>query len=237
MVAESWPPVESLGRRVNPKKDEDISQHARDLLPACVSFVDVAERLSNLAWDVKAKRVAFTWLHGNVEVTGSLAVDGSGRLVVQRIAVEAGDGGVTTDVLRSVPLGRIVAQISGDLGKTLSPALDRKELARFRAVAAELQPPRRGRPSKPPEHYRRIAELYLALQSEGFDRGILDEIARRESTRNKPVARDTARDWVRKATVLEYLSPGVVGRAGRQPGPRLIAEQHRTTNRPKGRRE
>jgi hypothetical protein len=58
---------------------------------------------------------------------------------------------------------------------------------------------------------------------------VLKVLAAEESERaDRIIPRETIRDWVRKATRLEYLAPGSPGRAEARPGPRL-------SSHPKGR--
>jgi hypothetical protein len=78
----------------------------------------------------------------------------------------------------------------------------------------------------PEDLIRRVALEYLALFESGVTRGILDRLAEQESERlGRPVARETVRDWVRRARELQYPSEGVPGKAYAVAGPRLIAEQ------------
>src|SRR5204863_8405559 len=87
-------------------------------------------------------------------------------------------------------------------------------------VAAGAKKRGRGRPSRYSDPYvRLIAMLYLRLQKDGFTRGILDEVARRLG-----VDRERARDLVHLARKRGYLTKGTPGRAGADPGPRLLRE-------------
>jgi hypothetical protein len=70
------------------------------------------------------------------------------------------------------------------------------------------------------DHYRRVAVAYLALQASRPDpRGILADLAEAEH-----VSRDTIRDWVSVAGERGFLAGAVRGRAGREPGQRLVVE-------------
>jgi hypothetical protein len=85
--------------------------------------------------------------------------------------------------------------------------------------------PRPGRRAKPTEHYRRIALRYLELLKQG-QRHVLKALAAEESEREgRAVPRETVRDWVRKATKLGYLTPGIQGRASARPGPELYRKE------------
>ena len=57
----------------------------------------------------------------------------------------------------------------------------------------------------PADHYRRIAFEYLALQSQGEGRGIQKKLAEQQ---DPPRQWQTIRDWLAKATELEFLTPG-----------------------------
>jgi hypothetical protein len=101
---------------------------------------------------------------------------------------------------------------------------DEERAAHERATrAASESRPRQGRPPLPDEHYRRISAEYLRLQEQrGNARGLLGELAKRESRRQgREVPRETVRDWIHGARKRGFLMPGKPGRAGAEPGPRL----------------
>jgi len=171
------------------------------------------------------------------------AVDG--QLVLRELLIRpAGPStahlGITGDVLRGLPLGRWLAECYSELvqlpeayetgiwpsGVPVAP--DRAAAARMRRALAELRDTKgshRGSRGYGRDFYRQVALAYLDLQKEGYARGILVAIAEQYTRElGRYVARETARDWVRKATELEFLTPGTPGRAGRGPGARLYEE-------------
>lgn len=76
----------------------------------------------------------------------------------------------------------------------------------------------------PTDHYRYIAERYLALVASGR-RDIHRALCEEESERlREPIGRERMRDWVRKATELGFLESGRRGFVGRLPGPNLRRE-------------
>jgi hypothetical protein len=132
-------------------------------------------------------------------------------------------GGLGSEDIR-VPLGQLAAigaQTIADMTpdewwgdpkavETIKRALSKEASAAPRHVGA------RSRPRLPKAHYRRIAVVYLQHLHSGLTRGILQRIAADEG-----VSVATARDWVRRARELKFLSPGRQGTAGATPGERL----------------
>lgn len=117
------------------------------------------------------------------------------------------------DQLRDLPKTLAVARAAFGMSEAIASSSDVT-----RAADDAARAPRRGRPGLPEEHFRRIALVYLELFALGYRRGILEELATREG-----VPKDTVRDWVHRARTLGFLSAGRQGRAGAEPGPRLMA--------------
>lgn len=156
-------------------------------------------------------------------------------------------GGVNSAVLRDIRVGEVLAGVQaaiakrGDLlesmrrqhaehvraGRGSDVAFreitdDEIATARKAALAALAAPLRRGRRGYPDDLYRQVALTYLdVLRERPAGRGVLDEVARRLSTEGRPVSPETARDWIRRARDLEFLTPATPGKAGAEPGPRL----------------
>jgi hypothetical protein len=151
-----------------------------------------------------------------------------GELVIGSIEVASSEDersplGVTTDILRALPLAELlmaarsvlfdaplrVAEWESTLGRRLP------EQRRASASAAEglAQPRGRGRPALEDDHYRSVAALYVKLQREGSTRVIEDLTV--ELERPRP----TVRNWVRVARQRGFLTPGTRGRAGADLGP------------------
>jgi hypothetical protein len=141
--------------------------------------------------------------------------------------------GVNGTILRSIPVAAIVAEArrqvvaSPDMYAAIPPEvglMSPEALVRVKELADKLEAStlrRGGRRGFPDDFYRWVAGVYLESQG----RGVILEIARLGSERlGRPVARETARDWVHRATDLGYLSPGLSGKAGRLPGPNFNKE-------------
>jgi hypothetical protein len=162
---------------------------------------------------------------------GDLIKTDQGRLVVSRLVIEPwrfGDQiGVSTDVLRKLPLGRWLASAHATMSDSeqwlatgeLSKTDEGRKWARRAAEQARSMKLERGPKGYPPDHYRRIAIEYLDLQAQGVGRGIQKRLAEIEH-----VNWQTIRDWLNRAKELEFLSAGTPGRAGRSAGPNLYKE-------------
>jgi hypothetical protein len=170
-------------------------------------------------------------IDGRYRCLADLAVI-DGRLSITRLELAPwtfGGATIGTDALRQIPLGRWLTlaysilqdetlwQQTGELGNTASGRSAAHKLAGLHRGA---EPVRRGRPGYPAAFYRDVALRYLELQSQGVGRGVQQQIAEERS-----VPWPTVRDWLHKATVLGFLSPGSPGRAGRRPGPNLHTEE------------
>ncbi|HEX7277794.1 MAG TPA: hypothetical protein VF244_10510 [Acidimicrobiales bacterium] len=150
-------------------------------------------------------------------------IDAEGRLVIADVALT---GGVDTDGLRRLPLGRIEAWANGAGADRLRAGLDKAgpdlavELAvafpkrRWRQVAtAEVPvlvvPTDR---DKGDDFYRQVAEVYRAAAAAGHPPA--REIATAADSGGTPVPASTAHRWIREARRRGYLPPGRVGKAG-----------------------
>lgn len=179
------------------------------------------------------------------QVEGVLVVTDD-RLTIHELLVRPRDlaetapaGGVTTSVLRAVPLGALLdagrrallqapEQIaswedsSGQRFESLKAAAERA------AAAVRETDLKRGRKGFPDDHYRWVALEYLKLQEEGWSKGILRELAGRAAAHlgRDYVARETARDWVATARSKGFLSKATQGRAGASPGPNLYTKEN-----------
>ena len=160
-----------------------------------------------------------------------------GRLAITRLEVnfnsfEDGErrafppGGIKTTTLRSIPFDEIHREVRDWLrelpewdrvGELLRMRVSQERATTHEATAGVATAARRRtRRGYPEEHYRRIAMRLLELQDQGWGRGINIELARLEN-----VSRETIRDWISGARKRGFLGPGVRGRSGAVPGPRL----------------
>lgn len=137
--------------------------------------------------------------------------------------------GITTDVLRRIPLGEIVARAQAELadrsweteGIRMLPGgqLEPEELPASTKAALETTvrlatPSRRGRPPLPDDLLRRVAQAYLHEAPNG--RGLVRRLAARF---DRPEA--TIKDWIATARERGFLSPATPGRRNAAPGPSL----------------
>lgn len=182
------------------------------------------------------------------QVEGIAAVV-DGELVIHELLVKpanladtAPTGGVTTTVLRSIPLGGLmgalrtawsegpagIASWEATTGESFEAARKQAERA---ARAVKSTGIKRGRKGYPDDHYRWVALEYLALQREGWSRGILVELAKRATKHlgRDFVARETVRDWVAEARKRQFLTKATQGRAGANPGPNLYSVNEKGT--------
>jgi hypothetical protein len=133
------------------------------------------------------------------------------------------DLSVTPTLLKSVPLGRLMAQVHSDLFRRAATTSDTEQWARLvRQVAEEesvAPSPRTGRPALSHDLLREVAVAYLEEAENG--RGLTARLAVRF---DRPQA--TVRDWIRAARREHFLTEAEPGRAGAAPGWRLLDEMH-----------
>ena len=139
------------------------------------------------------------------------------------IAEATPDGGISSEVLRSIRIGRIVQEILldrralqalGDLGNRLGHPID-TEIDRWDATGVtERTKSRRGAPAKTNDFFMRIAEEVLEAQAQG--------LAVRAYVADKEIAPlDTAKRWIRQARERGFLLSDGHGRRTFRPGPRF----------------
>lgn len=182
----------------------------------------------------------FAWRLNGWRVFGYVS-DTPAGLAVSQMRVEPdgklAPGGLTTAVLRGVPVSRVLQEtrvrllaeeaiLAGEDEVDLPRRAGRAEVERAVVAAGRAEGRKGGRPALPQAVYRRTAALYLEELSGGI-RGLLDRVAGRLSMEmGRPIPRETARDWVHKAREkYDYLTPTKQGRAGGTgPTRRLVAE-------------
>jgi hypothetical protein len=161
-------------------------------------------------------------------------------------AVRLPPGGITSDVLRGIPVGQIAASIRQEVlarpeFDDLAPVFRRRgpgrtgpstighqsvspETKRMNRRAAKQLRGKvlgRGRRRKGPEHYRAVGEAALRAQDKGKGpiRSVLAE--------QFGVDVNTIRDWLSQARRQGWLAPTSQGQRGVMPGPRLLEELKR----------
>lgn len=159
----------------------------------------------------------FSYSEGGWAVNGRARMEGSAaQLLSIEIRPTPPSETVTASLVKAIPVGRITGSIQTLL------ALDRAR--RQGAVASETREPeasqsrRGGKPSVTGDLLRELAEAYLSETSEGKPPHPLGRIAERFG---RP--EETVRTWLARARKEGWLAPGVKGRAGGEPGPRLLA--------------
>lgn len=181
--------------------------------------------------ELKAAERRFSYSGEDWAVRGRVR-DGEGgpRIISLEIHSPTEGGTVSASMVRSVPVGQIVASL-----RTLM-TLDR---GRREGVSYDFpagpppgyaytpltgEPPktarRGGKPAVADEQLRAVAEAYLAETAPGQPSRPMERIAERFG---RP--EETVRTWISRARKEGWLAPGVKGRAGGEPGPKLLALQ------------
>ncbi|MET7890620.1 hypothetical protein [Streptomyces mirabilis] len=140
------------------------------------------------------------------------------------------DGAVSASLVRNVPVGQITASLR------ILLTLDR---ARRDGVSYNFpsgpppgykytplvddppkQPRRGGKPAVTEDRLRAVAEAYLAETAPGKPAHPLGRLAEQFGS-----PQETVRTWISRARREGWLAPGVKGRAGGEPGPKLLSAQ------------
>lgn len=150
--------------------------------------------------------------------------EGGPRLLSLEIRPADPDGAVSAALVRGVPVGKIVASL-----RTLL-SLDRSHREAYGPAgpfSREYTPladnpsktPRRGgKPAVSDERLREVAEAYLVETAPGMPARPLLRLAEKFGS-----PEETVRTWVARARKEGWLAPGVKGRAGGEPGQKLLA--------------
>jgi hypothetical protein len=166
--------------------------------------------------EIATGRRRFSYSEGKWAVHGQAQMEGSAvRLLGIEVRPASPEGVVTAAMVNRIPVGRIVGSLQTLL------ALDKARRGGAESVKAETPEPkslrRGGRPRVTDEQLRALAEAYLAETAEGMPARpvarIADQLGRPE---------ETVRTWLARARKEGWLAPGVKGRAGGEPGPRLL---------------
>lgn len=149
-------------------------------------------------------------------VSGIARMEGSAAHVLSlEVRAAAPNGFVSASMVKSVPVGRIVGSLQTLL------ALDKARREGAGDAEAEAPKPessrRGGKPRVTDEQLRRLAEVYLDETAEGKPARPLSRIAEQFG---RP--EETVRTWLARARKEGWLAPGVKGRAGGEPGPKLL---------------
>jgi len=132
--------------------------------------------------------------------------------VISRLEVRPAEGstGVTASMLRKIPVGAILAERHTEAAAQIP--------ARLPALSPDAPAGRRGgRQPLRPELVREVALAYIEENAPGSPPGAMKRLAERFG---KP--EETVRNWVTRARRDGWLGPSTKGRAGAEPGPRLV---------------
>lgn len=146
---------------------------------------------------------------------------GESGLVIAALTIHpdpASPSGVTGGLIRKVQVGELLSAIRA---KMTSDTVDRiADSGQVRFIPEEETAPARrgGRAALTDDLLRDIAATYLVETGSGMPPGALKRMAEQF---DRP--EETIRTWVARARRDGWLGPSVKGRAGAEPGPRLIA--------------
>jgi transposase len=165
----------------------------------------------------------FSYEQDDKIVSGHVRVDGNDVTVTRlEIRPASPQAAVTSSMVLSVRIGEITASLRTllalDRAKREGVAAFSYSPANAPAVKSAERPRRGGRPPVTDSMLRWVAEAYLLETEEGKPH----PVARIAEKVGRP--EETVRTWLARARREGWLSPGVRGRAGGEPGPKLIAE-------------
>ncbi|MGW3910570.1 hypothetical protein ACWEBX_03445 [Streptomyces sp. NPDC005070] len=156
----------------------------------------------------------FSYKEGALTVTGEARLSGQ-TVQLTRLEVRPTDpaAALTAAQVKGLPFGRVVSSLQTLL------ALNEGRLPAGPATRPEKpeSPRRGGRPAITDDLLRQLAEAYLEETAEGAPSGPLTRVAARF---DRPT--ETIRTWLARARKEGWLAPAVKGRAGGEPGPRLL---------------
>lgn len=154
--------------------------------------------------------------------------EGGPRLLSLEIRPTDPDGAVSAALVRGIPVGKIVASLRTrlviDRSYREGVRYDSPSGARYEYTPLVEDPPkpqrRGGKPAVTDERLRAVAEAYLAETAPGQPGRPLPRLAEKFGS-----PEETVRTWIARARKEGWLAPGVKGRAGGEPGPKLLAAQ------------
>jgi hypothetical protein len=150
--------------------------------------------------------------------TGTVSRTDQG-LTISRLEIDPDEdgAGVTITLMRSFPVRGILSRAHG-FQQSVFMHPSNRELQEKRDVP--LTKPGPGRAPLTDEFLREVALAYLEETAPGKPRGAVGRLVKRYSKPTPTVSR-----WIGRARDAGWLGAAAPGRAGAEPGPRLIAEQ------------
>lgn len=146
----------------------------------------------------------FNWDGGDLQATGRVSRGPQGLVVTRVEITTSASTGITHGLFRQAPLGDVLRAANTWL-QPQAPSDD------------YVIPP--GRVLVTDDLLRHVALVYLEESGPGKNRALLQRL---EARLGRPVG--TVRGWVQRAREDGWLGPGIQGRMGAEPGPKLIAE-------------
>lgn len=160
----------------------------------------------------------FDWTEagGDATVTGDVSQGPSGLTVTRAEVSVAGPSGITRDLLRSMPLGDVVAHARAYMRK-------REQLPPSITASAGEARVTSGRTPMTDDLLREVALAFIRETGPGKGRGatqrMMDHFGRPQGT---------VQTWIKRARKEGWLAPGPPGRMGAEMGPKLRSWVGRT---------
>lgn len=215
---------------------------------ATVLLVEVRIQLGTAEWADQRWSFPFAVLGlGALEVTGEAVVT-NGKFKVTALRLSEPSDGLTSDSLRTVPMGEVILGLLDGINQLPPDAVTRKtalaliddsrairegiysydEVEADQALVQALRwsirdfQPNRGRGARSDDWYREVAVLYLQALESDPRRPIqsMTETLRRKR-KDPGLSRETVSTWVRRAREEEWLTRSTRGKAGGLPGRNL----------------
>lgn len=187
------------------------SDAAGDALPVHISYPETAD---------EGLIAIFECVTDSDWVVSGDVTRGPFGLVITRLEVRRpGDStGVTSSLLRKIPVGEILAAVQTEIAAELMRRGGEGEAFSATLTLMNTEPARTsGRAPLSPQLLREVALAYIAENGPGKGPGAMTRLAEKF---DKP--EETVRRWVKRARSDGWLGPGAKGRAGAEPGPKLI---------------
>lgn len=157
--------------------------------------------------------------------TGNISREPEGLVVARIDYTTRARGGLKTRMVRDLQFNEILAHARASVEVAAAPVSDVENppvsVEPCCSCAGHIQPSKRGgRAPLSDEHIKSVAEAYLAATAPGVGGGVIASLSK---DFGRPAA--TIQHWIKRARRDGWLGPGVKGRSGAEPGPRLIAER------------